>query len=97
MIATFRTASVAPGKNHAAMLSAHQVAKYLKDKYGIETTLMVPLGGNAKRIAWSGQFASLAEVEAFTAKLQHDKEYSQMVDKAGDCFVAVHDEMWRTV
>jgi len=99
MIVTSRTASVAPGKNHAAMLFAHQVTKYVTEKYGVETTLMVPIGGDAMRISWRGQFPSLADLEAYGEKLRHDREYSQMVDKAGDCFIAgsVHDEMWRTV
>ena len=46
MISIMRTAAIAPGKTGDAIAFAHQIAKHLKEKYGVTVELLMPVGGN---------------------------------------------------
>jgi hypothetical protein len=61
MISFTRSASIAPGKTREAMAFAVQIAKLVKDKYGITIEIRLPVGGNPNRIAWHARYESLAE------------------------------------
>jgi hypothetical protein len=50
MITITRTASIAPGKSGNAVAFGHQIAKYLKEKYGATLEVLMPIGGSPLRI-----------------------------------------------
>lgn len=99
MINFTRTALIAPGKTGDAIGFANQIAKYIKDKYGTTIELLIPIGGNPNRIAWSARYQSLSEWEVLSAKLITDTEYMGMIVKNSSTFLpgSLHDEFWRTL
>ena len=99
MIAFARTASIAPGKTSRAVAFGHEVANYIKDKYGTTLEVLMPIGGNPARIAWHTRYENLAQWETLNAKLLGDKKYMDLVSKHADTFLpgSVHDHFWRTV
>jgi hypothetical protein len=99
MITFVRTASIAPGKTNEALAFAHQIAKHVKDKHGTTVELLMPVGGNPNRIAWQARNESLAQWEAFTAKLLADTDYMGMLAKNSANFLpgSAFDEIWRTI
>ena len=99
MIAITRTASIAPGKTGNAVAFGHQIANYIKEKYGVTLEVLMPIGGNPSRIAWYTRYPSLAEWETLTGKLLKDQNYMELVSKHSDNFLAgsLHDHIWRTV
>jgi hypothetical protein len=99
MISIMRTAAIAPGKTGDAIAFAHQIAKHLKEKYGVTVELLMPVGGNPGRIAWRSAYESLAEWEALVTKLIADTEYMAAIAKDSATFLpgSVLDEIWRTI
>lgn len=99
MIAFNRTAGIAPGKTASALGFAHEIAAYMKSTYGVDLEVLLPIGGNPQRIAWSTRYKDLAALEAVTTKLTADKKYWEIVGKHSDNFVAgsMRDSIWRIV
>ncbi len=99
MITFVRTASIAPGKVGEAIGFAHQSAEFLKAKYGVETGVSMPIGGNPFRIAWVSMHASLAAFEERSSKMMSDPEYLALVATAAGIFLpgSAHDELWRGI
>jgi len=99
MIAFNRTAAIAPGKTSSSIGFAHEIAAYIKEAYGVELEVLLPIGGNPNRIAWSARYKDLAAMDAVNAKMLADKHYWEIVSKASDNFLpgSVRDSMWRTV
>lgn len=99
MIAFNRTACIAPGKTASALAFAHEIAAYMKDAYAVELEVLLPIGGNPQRIAWSARYKDLAALDAVNGKILADKKYWEIVGKNSDNFLAgsVRDSMWRTV
>ena len=99
MIAFNRTANIAPGKTASAIGFAHEIAGHLKAGYGVELEILMPIGGNPQRIAWSTRYKDLAALDAVSQKLLGDKQYWELVGKASDLFIAgsMHDSIWRTL
>ncbi len=99
MIAFNRTASIAPNKTASAIGFAHEISAYMKDAYGVELEVLLPIGGNPQRIAWSARYKDLAALDAVSTKLISDKRYWELVGKSSDNFLpgSIRDTMWRTV
>ena len=99
MIVFTRTASIAPGKNVAAIGVALQIAAYLKALFGNEWEVLTPIDGNPFRITWSSRAKNLAEFEERQLKLAADQKYMQLVASGLDNFVpgSIFDSIWRTV
>jgi len=99
MITITRTVSIAPGKSANAVAFALQIGRFLRDKYGATVEARMPIGGNPLRVAWSGQYESLAQWESVTAKMLADKDYIELVASQGDTFLpgTVHDDIWRSI
>ena len=53
MIATTRTASIAPGKSTSALAYIREMAAYMKSTYGVDYEVLIPIGGNPNRVAMS--------------------------------------------
>lgn len=99
MIAFYRTAGIAPGKTASTIAFAHEIAGYIKDAYGVEVEVLMPIGGNPMRIGWASRYKDLAGLDATTLKMLGDKKYMETVAKASDCFIpgSVQDSIWRTI
>ena len=99
MITFVRTRSIAPGKMAEAMAYAQQITKLVKEKYGVQISLSVPIGGNPDRFAFVSPHASLAEVESIGTKLLSDAEYMRLLAANAQTFLpgATHDELWMSV
>jgi len=82
-----------------AMAYAQQITKLVKEKYGVQISLSVPIGGNPDRLAFVSPHASLAEVESIGAKLLSDAEYMRLLAANAQTFLpgATHDELWMSV
>jgi hypothetical protein len=61
--------------------------------------VMMPVGGNPHRIAWTAEYANLAAMEEFQTKLIADPKYIEILSQGGANFIAgsVIDEIWRTL
>ena len=99
MIAFNRIASIAPGKTSSAIKFAHEIAAYMKEAYKVELEILLPIGGNPQRIAWSTRYKDLAAFDAVSSKLLSDKHYWEIVGKGTDNFLAgsMRDSIWRVV
>jgi hypothetical protein len=99
MITVMRTGAIAPGKTGEALAFAHQIAKYMHEKYGATIHLLVPVGGNPGRLGFRSEFANLAEWEARSAKLLADAEYMELLAKNAAFFLpgSVNDDIWRSI
>lgn len=99
MIAFYRNAAIAPGKMGPAIAFAQQIVAYVKDKYGVELSIAMPIGGNPNRIGWAARYESLGEFEAKTGALRTDARYMELITKGSENFIAgsLHDELWRTL
>lgn len=98
MIAFIRTACIAPGKTRSMIEFAHEIATHFKNTYDVSLEILLPVGGNPSRIAWSGRYKDLAAMENVTLKLADDKAYWALVEKHTADFVpgSLHDSIWRT-
>ena len=99
MISFFRTAAIAPGKTGDAIASAHKIIKYLDEKYSIKVAVLMPVGGNPNRLGWHTMYASLADLEATTAKLMADPKWMALVTANAAHFLpgSTLDDIWRTI
>jgi hypothetical protein len=99
MIAFNRMASIAPGKTTSAIAFAHEISAYMKEVYKVQVEVLLPIGGNPQRIAWSARYPDLAAFDATSSKLLSDKRYWEIVGKATDNFLAgsLRDSIWRTL
>ena len=99
MIAFNRVGSIAPGKTAAAIGFAHEIAGYIKLTYGVEPEVMMPVGGNPQRIAWSTRYKDLATMEAIQTKTLADMQYWAIVNKGIENFLpgSFQDSIWRSV
>ena len=99
MIAFNKIACVAPGKTAGALGFAHEVAAYIKSSYGVDVEVLLPIGGNPQRVAWSSRYKDLAAYEVVNTKIREDKHYWEMVNKSSDNFLpgSVRDSFWRVI
>jgi hypothetical protein len=99
VITISRTASIAPGRTASTIGFAKEIAAYIKQNYGVELEVMMPIGGNPLRIGWVGRYKDLATWEQLTAKGLADSNYMQMVAKGADNFIpgSIHDSIWRNI
>ncbi len=99
MIAFYRTVCVAPGRTTDAMTFAKEIAGYIKNTFGLDVEVMLPIGGNPMRVGWASRYQDLGALDAMSAKMLGDKKYLEKVAKASDCFIAgsMMDSIWRTI
>jgi hypothetical protein len=99
MIAFNRVVGIAPGKTASAIGFAHEIAAYFKSSYGVDLEVLLPIGGNPQRIAWSARYKDLAQMDAVQQKMLQDQQYLAMVGKGVENFVggSMHDTIWRTL
>lgn len=99
MIAFVRTAGIGPGKTGSALAFAKEISTHFEKNYDVKLEVLLPIGGNPQRIAWSARYKDLAALEAVNAKVRTDKAYWELVNKHAGDFVtgSVHDAIWTTV
>ncbi|MEY4736468.1 MAG: hypothetical protein RL302_787 [Pseudomonadota bacterium] len=99
MIVFTRTASIAPGQNLGAMVFAREVAVHIKKTTGVQLEVMVPVGGNPSRVAWTTRHENLGVFEQFQSTVSADMAYLQMVAGGADNFIAgsLEDSIWKLV
>jgi hypothetical protein len=99
MVVFTKTASIAPGKVASALGRAHEGATYVTRTYGAEVEVLVPIGGNPSRVAWSVRYKDLAAYEVVSNKLADDKQYWEMLSKNSELFLpgSIRDSFWRVV
>jgi hypothetical protein len=99
MITFVRTAVVAPGKMAEIMAFNQQALKLIKDKYGVDVHVSIPIGGNPNRIAWTASHPSLAEFDSLSVKIMADADYQKLLDAHVGTVLpgSLHDELWRSV
>ena len=99
MIAFVRTSSVATGKVGNAMAFAKEISAYIKSHFGVEVTVLTPIGGNPWRVAWSSRYQDLAALQAMMHKMTADQGFWELANKNADCFLAgaTHDAIWQEV
>jgi hypothetical protein len=99
MIAFNRTASIAPGKTSAAIGFAREISAYMKEAYKLDLEVMLPVGGNPQRIAWTARYKDLAALDAVSTKILADKHYWEVIGKSADNFIAgsMRDSIWRVI
>jgi hypothetical protein len=61
--------------------------------------VLVPIGGNPQRVAWSVRYKDLAAYEVVGNKLRDDKQYWEIVSKNSGLFLpgSIRDSFWRVV
>ena len=71
----------------------------MKKAYKLDLEVLLPIGGNPQRIAWSARYKDLAELDAVSSKLLADKPYWAMVGKGTDNFIpgSMRDSIWRVI
>lgn len=99
MIAFVRVASVKPGKTGAALAFAKEISGFLKSAHKLDVEVLMPIGGEVQRVAWSSRYTDLAALETTMNNMTADTKYWEMVNAASDCFIpgSFHDAIWRTV
>ena len=99
MISFMRTASIAPGKTGDALAFAHQITKFLSERYDIKVAICMPIGGNPNRLGWHTMYASLADLEATMTKLLADPEYIALIaaNAANLLPGSTLDDIWRVL
>lgn len=99
MITFCRSVSIAPGMLSAAMAFANEIKAQVKATSGVDLQIAVPIGGKASRLAWIGNYESLAELDTAMVKLLGDPQYQELVKKAAGIVVpdTLVDEIWRTI
>lgn len=99
MIHLMRTVSVMPGKLGNALAFSKQVTEHIATTHNVGLTMLVPVGGNPFRIAWTSTYPDLGALGDFQAKLLGDRKYAEIISGAADSFIpgATTDEIWRTL
>lgn len=75
MITSNRMADVAPGKMGNAVAFAHEICTYMKSAHKLDLEVLLPIGGNPQRIAWSTHDADLAALDKVSSGILTDKKY----------------------
>lgn len=99
MIVFMRTASVARGKLNNAVAAAKEMSQFLDEHLGIRVGVMMPIGGNPNRIAWTAEYQNLGQLEEAFNKMMADADYGALIAKNAECFIegSVEDSMWRSI
>jgi len=99
MIIFTRTACIAPGQTLSAMVFAREVAGHIKKNTGVQLEVMIPVGGNPNRVAWTSRYENLGAFEQLQSTISADMAYLQMVAGGADNFIAgsVEDTFWKPV
>ena len=99
MIILHRTRSVVSTNLGKALVHAHEVAAYLKEKTKKDVTVQMPVGGTWCQIRWSIQFADLADYDKWTAAFVTDRYYMDLLSSSHDLFIegSATDEIWRVM
>jgi len=99
MITLRRTASF-PAKNFPAALAwSREVCAYAKSKFGVDTTISLPYGGNPNRLCYVMTFDNLASMEQAIQKMMSDPTYMEMFAKSSDVLTvgSAVDEIWSSI
>ena len=99
MITFVRTAGITPGKTSSGLTFAKEVAAHFQKQYDVTLEVLMPVGGNPARIAWSGRYKDLAAMEAVNTRMFADKAYLELVAQHHGDFVAgsLRDAIWKTL
>jgi hypothetical protein len=99
MITFVRTVSIAPGRIPEAFAFAHQTTKLIKEKFGLDVRVSVPIGGNPNRLGFAASYANLAEFEAAMSKITADGDYMKLITTNAENFLpgSAFDEIWRSI
>lgn len=99
MIRFVRTANIAPGKQGDAIVFAKQIVDYISKNLGVKLEVLLPIGGNANRIAWRAEHTNLAALEELVTRSAADAKYGELVKSGSSNFIAgsIHDSIWRTI
>lgn len=99
MITLRRTVSF-PAKNLAAALAwSREICAYGKSKFGVDTMIQMPYGGNPNRFCYMLTYDSLASMEQTNQKMMSDPKYMEMYAKSSDLLIvgSAVDEIWSSV
>lgn len=99
MISFVRTAGIATGKTASMLTFAKEISTHFEKNYDVKLEVLLPIGGNPQRVAWSARYKDLAALEAVNVKLRADKAYWELVNKHSGDFVSgsLRDAIWTTV
>jgi hypothetical protein len=99
MITFSRVANIAPGKMPMAIEFAQRTAAYLKQTYGLDVAISVPIGGNPLQVCWTAQADNMAKFDELGQKFLTDKKYAAMITEYSDSMIpgTVVDSYWRTL
>ncbi len=99
MIAFNRMANIAPGKTIQGIAFAHEIRAHMLQAFKVDLEVMLPIGGNPQRIAWSTRYADLAALDKVNLGVQSDKKFWEILNNSADCFIggSMHDSIWRGV
>lgn len=99
MIAFVRTANINPGRQASAMEFAKAITAHIKQHYDQQLEVLLPVGGNPQRIAWSTRYKDMAAMEVIRDKLAADMAYWALLEKHSADFQAgsMHDAIWKTL
>jgi hypothetical protein len=94
-----RSATIAPGKIGDAIAFANDISRFIKDNYGTDVVVLMPVGGNPSRIAWHANYDSLAQWQELADRSLRDPNYMEIIAKNSATFLpgSVQDEIWRTL
>lgn len=99
MIMLRRTVSF-PAKNFAAALAwSREICGYCKSKFGVDTTIQMPHGGNPNRFCYMFTYDSLASMEQVNKKMMSDPKFMEMYAKSSDLLTvgSAVDEIWSSI
>ena len=99
MIVFVHTANINPGRQASALEFAKAVTAHLKQHHDQQVEVLLPVGGNPQRMAWSSSYKNLAEMEAVRDKLAVDTAYWALLEKYSADFQAgsMNDAIWKTL
>jgi len=82
MITVVRTANIHDGKIDAAFAWAVKIAKYGRDKLGMNTQVARNIGGELYQLHWVSTYPSLADAEKATKHAEGDEGFKALVGEA---------------
>jgi hypothetical protein len=82
-----RRVVIAAGKRDEAIAFATQVSAYVSGKY-VPVRWGLEMGGTNGAIHWYADYDSMAHVEQVLAESMQDPDYTAILDRANDLFVA---------
>ena len=93
-----RTAEVAWGKDAQALAWAKRIMGYLNDAYPeCPGEVLTNIGGSLGQIHWARKHRSLAEMEAYGAKVEADEQYHALVKEMveGGFLMSASDHLYQ--